>query len=131
MAKAKVLNANVKFDGAILAKGTVITPDHAGYKVVEKYLVDEDQFVKTNSETMVRIITKKSPDQLEEAVVVESKTAPAAEPVSDPKEDEAPVKTVAMIKEELTALGIEFDDRAKKADLEALLDASKSEPAAQ
>lgn len=124
MAKAKVLNANVKFDGAILAKGTVITPDHAGYKVVEKYLVDEDQFVQKNPETMVRIITKKSVDQLEEVVVV-----PTPEPTSDPKgNDDAPVKTKAMIMEELTALGIEFDDRAKKDDLQALLDASRSEP---
>jgi len=127
MAKAKVLNANVKFDGAILAKGTVITPDHAGYKVVEKYLVDEDQFVKTNPETMVRIATKKSVDQLDEAVVVD----PKPDQTSDPKgDDDAPVKTVAMIKEELTALGITFDERAKKADLEALLEASKT-PAAQ
>lgn len=126
MAKAKVLNANVKFDGAILAKGTVITPDHAGYKVVEKYLVDEDQFVKTNPETMVRIATKKSVDQLDEAVVVTP-----SDQTSDPKgDDDAPVKTVAMIKEELTALGITFDERAKKADLEALLEASKT-PAAQ
>jgi len=95
-------------------------------KVVEKYLVDEDQFVKTNPETMVRIATKKSVDQLDEAVVV---TPP--EQTSDPKgDDAAPVKTVAMIKEELTALGITFDERAKKADLEALLEASKT-PAAQ
>lgn len=126
MAKAKVLNANVKFDGAILQKGTIISPDHAGYKAVEKYLVDEDQFVKTNPETMVRIATKKSVDQLDEAVVVTP-----SDQTSDPKgDDDAPVKTVAMIKEELTALGITFDDRAKKADLEALLESSKT-PAAQ
>lgn len=128
MAKAKVLNANVKFDGAILEKGTVISPDHAGYKVVEKYLVDEDQFVKTNPEIMVRIMTKKSAGQLEEATVVDQTAAKTPAAAQD---DDAPVKTVAMLKEELTALGIEFDDRAKKADLEALLEASKTPAAAQ
>lgn len=123
MATTQLLNANVKFDGNILARGTPINKDHAGYEFVKKYLVDADAFVQTNKDDVaIRLITKKAPapatgEKLPEAEVIQ----PAA--ASDPKGDEV-VITKKMIIEQLAAKGVEFDERAKRDDLMALLDAN-------
>lgn len=119
----QILNANVKFDGNILLRGTEISEDHAGYDSLKKYLVDADAFVATNKDNQaVRLITKKAPtppadEKLPEATVVETTQT------SDPKGDEV-VITKKMIIEQLTAKGLEFDERAKRDDLMALLDAN-------
>ena len=119
----QILNANVKWDGNILPRGTEIAADHAGYEFLSKYLVDADAFVATSKDNQaVRLITKKAPtppadEKLPEATVV------APTPTSDPKGDEV-VITKKMIIEQLTAKGVEFDERAKRDDLLALLDAN-------
>lgn len=119
----QILNANVKWDGNILPRGTEIAADHAGYEFVKKYLVDADAFVQTNKDDVaIRLITKKAPapatgEKLPEAEVI------TPEATSDPKGDEV-VITKKMIIEQLTAKGVEFDERAKRDDLLALLDAN-------
>jgi len=119
----QILNANVKWDGNILPRGTEISADHAGYAFLSKYLVDADAFVATSKDNQaVRLITKKAPtppadEKLPEATVVE------AAQTSDPKGDEVTI-TKKMIIEQLTDKGIEFDERAKRDDLMALLDAN-------
>lgn len=119
----QILNANVKWDGNILPRGTEIAADHAGYEFLSKYLVDADAFVATSKDNQaVRLITKKAPtppadEKLPEATVI------APTQTSDPKGDEV-VITKKMIIEQLTAKGVEFDERAKRDDLMALLDAN-------
>ena len=119
----QILNANVKWDGNILPRGTEIAADHAGYEFLSKYLVDADAFVATSKDNQaVRLITKKAPapatgEKLPEAEVI------TPEATSDPKGAEVAI-TKKMIIERLTAKGVEFDERAKRDALLALLDAN-------